>query len=235
MSLVSFDASAFVKLLTTETGSPLASALWDGCDAASSSRPAYPEVRAALTAAARNHDLTQSALAAAERDWEDFWAVTRPVELTTTVEQHAGHLARAMPYAEPTLSRPLTVTKIHTLLARQECVVAYPTLHRFASERCGFGCFGYLGILTDAGDGRRRTVHARDLHRGVFPAHRAKTTIVTSNREPEWPTMTADTLLAQSAIDRLTASAHTVVIEGPSYRQRTRSQLDPHHPCKHPQ
>ena len=95
MPLVYFDASAFVKLLTTETGSSLASALWDGCDAALSSRLAYPEVRAALAAAVRNHDLTESELAEAERDWEDFWAATRPVELTATVEQHAGRLARA--------------------------------------------------------------------------------------------------------------------------------------------
>ena len=59
---------------------------------------------------------------------------------------------------------------------------------------------------------------------------------MTSNREPaEWLTMTADTLLAQSAIDRLTATAHTLVIEGPSYRQRTRGQLDPDHPNEHPQ
>jgi predicted nucleic acid-binding protein len=93
--LVYFDASAFVKLLTTETGSSLATALWDGCDAALSSRLAYPEVRAALAAAARNHDLTEIELTAAERDWETFWAATRPVELTAKVEQHAGHLARA--------------------------------------------------------------------------------------------------------------------------------------------
>ena len=60
---------------------------------------------------------------------------------------------------------------------------------------------------------------------------------MTSNREPsEWLTMTADTLLAQSAIDRLTATAHTLVIEGPSYRQRTRpGQLDPDHSDEHPQ
>jgi len=37
-------------------------------------------------------------------------------------------------------------------------------------------------------------------------------------------------LLAQSAIDRLTAAAHALVIKGPSYRQRTRGQLDPDHP-----
>ncbi|ABL05646.1 type II toxin-antitoxin system VapC family toxin [Mycobacterium ulcerans] len=95
MPLVYFDASAFVKLLTTETGGSLASVPWDGCDAALSARLAYPEVRAALAAAARNHDLTESELAEAERDWEDFWTATRPVEHTTTVEHHADHLARA--------------------------------------------------------------------------------------------------------------------------------------------
>ena len=64
-----------------------------------------------------------------------------------------------------------------------------------------------------------------DFYEIIVERHRAKTTIVTSNREPaEWLTMTADTLLAQSAIDRLTAAAHTLVIEGPSYRQRTRGR-----------
>jgi uncharacterized protein len=92
--LVYFDASAFVKLVTSEPGSELAAALWDGCDAALSNRVAYPEVRAALAAAARNHDLTDSELDTAERDWDDYWAATRPVELTAAVEQHAGQLAR---------------------------------------------------------------------------------------------------------------------------------------------
>lgn len=94
MPIVYFDASAFVKLLTNEPGSELAAALWDGCDAALSSRLAYAEVRAALAAAARNHDLTESALDTAERDWDEFWAATRPVELSAAVEQHAGRLAR---------------------------------------------------------------------------------------------------------------------------------------------
>jgi predicted nucleic acid-binding protein len=68
--------------------------LWDGCDAAVASRLAYPEVRAALAAAGRNHDLDQSDLESVERAWEDYWAFTRPVELTATVERHAGQLAR---------------------------------------------------------------------------------------------------------------------------------------------
>ncbi|BBZ09369.1 hypothetical protein MDOR_35380 [Mycolicibacterium doricum] len=85
--------------------------------------------------------------------------------------------------------RPLTITKIETLLARQGCVVPYRTLHRFASERCGFGrkgttvrvadgdpgveCqidFGYLGMLTDAADGRRRKVHAL-IFTAVYSRH----------------------------------------------------------------
>lgn len=76
-----------------------------------------------------------------------------------------------------------------------------------------------------------------DFYEIVVERHRTKTTIVTSNRDPaEWLTMTADTLLAQSAIDRLTANAHTLVIEGPSYRQRNRpGRLDPDHPNSHPQ
>jgi predicted nucleic acid-binding protein len=92
--LVYFDASAFVKLLAEEAGSDLAAELWDGCDAAVSSRLAYPEVLAALAAAARNHDLAAEDLDAAEQTWSDYWAATRPVELTAAVEQHAGHLAR---------------------------------------------------------------------------------------------------------------------------------------------
>ncbi|HEY2576761.1 MAG TPA: type II toxin-antitoxin system VapC family toxin [Streptosporangiaceae bacterium] len=94
MALVYFDSSAFVKLLADEAGSELATELWDGCDAALSSRLACPEVRAALAASARNHDITGAELDAAGRDWDGYWAATRPVELTTAVERHAGQLAR---------------------------------------------------------------------------------------------------------------------------------------------
>lgn len=60
-----------------------------------------------------------------------------------------------------------------------------------------------------------------DFYEIVVERHRKKSTIISSNREPaEWLTMTSDTLLAQSAIDRLTQGAHTLIIEGPSWRQR---------------
>lgn len=90
-----FDSSAFVKLVVEEDGSELAAALWDGCDAAVSSRLAYPEVRAALAAAGRNHRLDAADQRHAEAEWEKFWAATRAVELTESITLHAGELAGA--------------------------------------------------------------------------------------------------------------------------------------------
>ncbi|MCH5645692.1 IS21-like element helper ATPase IstB [Gordonia sp. ABSL49_1] len=75
-----------------------------------------------------------------------------------------------------------------------------------------------------------------DFYELIVERHHNKTTIITSNRDPaEWLTMTTDALLAQSAIDRLTSRAHTLVMEGPSYRQRQRPGLDRHDPTTHPQ
>jgi len=128
MSLVYFDASAFVKLLAEEPGSDLAAQLWDGCDAAVASRLAYPEVRAALAAAARNHDLSEDELGGAEQAWEEYWAASRPVELTAGVERHAGqlacqhalrgadavHLASALAIGDPDLVIAVWDRRLHT-------------------------------------------------------------------------------------------------------------------------
>lgn len=93
MPLVYFDSSALVKLVVEESGSDLAADIWDGCEAAVTSRLAYPEVRAALAAAGRNHDLSDKDLDQAESAWEEYWASIRPVELTEAVADHAGQLA----------------------------------------------------------------------------------------------------------------------------------------------
>ena len=93
MTIVYFDSGAFVKLVIEEEGSDLAAALWDGCDAAVSSRLAYPEVRAALAAAGRAGRVTPSGQRRAEALWATFWRATRAVELTDAVTAHAGELA----------------------------------------------------------------------------------------------------------------------------------------------
>jgi len=93
MAIVYFDSSAFVKLLVEEDGSDLAAVLWDGCDAAVSSRLAYPEVRAALVAAGRDYRLEPADQVRAEDAWDSYWASTRRVELTEQVSASAGQLA----------------------------------------------------------------------------------------------------------------------------------------------
>ncbi|HEY0168913.1 MAG TPA: type II toxin-antitoxin system VapC family toxin [Jatrophihabitans sp.] len=93
MAIVYFDSSAFVKLIIDEAGSDLAAGLWDACDVAVSSRLAYPEVRAALAAAGRAERLDRGEQSQAESLWEDFWAATRPVELTRAIAADAGALA----------------------------------------------------------------------------------------------------------------------------------------------
>jgi len=93
MTIVYFDSSAFVKLVVEEDGSEVAATLWDGCDAAVSSRLAYPEVRAALAAAGHADRLDPAEQCRAEVMFEDFWAATRTVELTGAITAHAGHLA----------------------------------------------------------------------------------------------------------------------------------------------
>ena len=92
MAIVYFDSSALVKLVLDETGSDVAAAVWNACDAALSSRLSYPEVCAALAAAARNHALTESEASAAADEWEIFWSSMRPVELSPDVERMAGEL-----------------------------------------------------------------------------------------------------------------------------------------------
>jgi predicted nucleic acid-binding protein len=93
MALVYFDSSALVKLVVEEAGTKLAASLWDGCDAALASRLAYPEVRAALAAAARDHDLDNGKLTEVEAAWEEYWHAVRAVELTPAIAHHAGDLA----------------------------------------------------------------------------------------------------------------------------------------------
>lgn len=131
-----------MKLVVEEPGTDLASELWDGCDAALSSRLAYPEVRAALAASHRNADLSATELRAAEEAWEAFWAAVRPVELTSSVELRAGelaarralrgadavHLASALAVESTDLVVAVWDRRLHAGVVAESLAVAPPTL-----------------------------------------------------------------------------------------------------------
>jgi len=75
-----------------------------------------------------------------------------------------------------------------------------------------------------------------DFYELVVARHHKAATVLTSNRSPdEWLAIMTDALLAQSAVDRLTSTAHELVIEGQSYRRRQKPSVDttpktPDHP-----
>ena len=113
---------------------------------------------------------------AAREDQIRAWVSGQGVEDSTS-----GTAAKAGP--------GLSIVKIEELLARQGCVVPYRTLHRFASERCGYRPkattvrvsdgepgvelqvdFGHLGWLVDPETGRRRKVHAL-IFTAVYSRH----------------------------------------------------------------
>jgi transposase len=100
---------------------------------------------------------------------------------------------------------------VHTLLARRGVVVPYLTLHRFASECCGFGRrretvrvddgepgvelqvdFGRMGLVPDPSTGRRRVTHALiftacySRHMFVWLSYRQTTEAVIEGCEAAW-------------------------------------------------
>jgi DNA replication protein DnaC len=66
-----------------------------------------------------------------------------------------------------------------------------------------------------------------DFYELVVARHQRAPTVVTSNRGPdEWLAVMTDAMLAESAVDRLTSTAHELIIEGRSYRQRQKPTVD---------
>ncbi len=70
------------------------------------------------------------------------------------------------------------------------------------------------------------TAHSNDIYEVVIERHRRSPTILTFNRQvDEWMPLFDDSILAQSALDRLSHNAYQVQIEGESYRKGQRLDL----------
>ncbi len=80
-----------------------------------------------------------------------------------------------------------------------------------------------LLIIDDFGLRRLDATQSNDLYEVIIGRHKGASAIVTSNRAvEEWIPLFDDSILAQSALDRLAHHAHHVVIEGESFRRRQR-------------
>jgi len=82
-----------------------------------------------------------------------------------------------------------------------------------------------LLILDDFGLQRLTAQQSSDFYELIIARHRRSSFIITSNRAvEEWLGLFDDSILGNSALDRLANSSYQIVIEGPSYRER----LSPH-------
>ncbi len=78
-------------------------------------------------------------------------------------------------------------------------------------------------VLDDFGLQALTPQAAQDLYEIISERYEHRSLILTSNRAlTEWAEVFNNDLLASAALDRLTHHAHTLVIQGDSYRQRSR-------------
>jgi len=82
-----------------------------------------------------------------------------------------------------------------------------------------------LLILDDFGLQRLAAQQSTDLYELIIARHRQSSFVITSNRAvDEWLGLFDDSILGNSALDRLANASYQIVIEGTSYRER----LSPH-------
>ena len=82
-----------------------------------------------------------------------------------------------------------------------------------------------LLIVDDLGLHRLTAQQSADLYELILNRHRVSSFIITSNRAvEEWLSIFDDSILGNSALDRLANASYQIVIEGSSYRER----LSPH-------
>lgn len=83
-----------------------------------------------------------------------------------------------------------------------------------------------LLIIDDFGIQRLIDEQAGDFYEVIIERYGRASTVITSNREvQEWMALFDDTIMANSALDRIAHNAHQLVIEGESYRRKKDPKL----------
>jgi DNA replication protein DnaC len=130
-----------------------------------------------------------------------------------------SHLAHAL--AIESLKRDQTVVYRNTqrLLTDLNAARATGSYPRLLARVLTMG----LLVLDDFGLQPLSPSAAQDLYDIISERYEHGSVIVTSNRAfEEWPAAFGNDLLASAALDRLTHHAHSLIIRGESFRQRSR-------------
>ena len=130
-----------------------------------------------------------------------------------------SHLANAI--AIEALKREFRVFSraTHRLLSDLYAARATGTQPRLLSRVLG----SELLVLDDFGLQPLSSQAVQDLYEIITERYERGSIIITSNRAfEEWADVFGNELLASAALDRLTHHAHTLIIRGDSYRQRSR-------------
>jgi len=130
-----------------------------------------------------------------------------------------SHLAQAL--AIEALKRDQTVLyrNTHRLLTDLNAARASGAYPRLLARLLSVS----LLVLDDFGLQPLAPSAAQDLYDLISERYEHGSIIITSNRAfEEWPAAFGNDLLASAALDRLTHHAHSLIIRGESYRQRSR-------------
>lgn len=135
-----------------------------------------------------------------------------------------SHLANALAYEALKRDCRVLVRPTHRLLHELQAARANGSYTRHLARLLTVD----LLVLDDFGLQPVAAQGAQDLYEIICERYERGSIIVTSNRSfTEWADVFGNELLASAGLDRLTHHAHTLIIRGESYRQRSRRKEHP--------
>ena len=135
-----------------------------------------------------------------------------------------SHLANALGIEALKREYRVLSQSIHHLLKNLHAARASGTYPRLLTKVLNTD----LLILDDFGLHPLTPQAAQDLYEIISERYEHASMIITSNRAfEEWAEVFNNDLLASAALDRLTHHTHTLIIQGESYRQRSRRKETP--------
>ena len=134
-----------------------------------------------------------------------------------------SHLAQALAHEACRRGFDVVFSNAHKLLRHLQAGRADNT---YEKRLAGYTRPDLL-VIDDFGLKPMTSPGPEDLYDVINERYEKGSILITSNRAPaEWANWFSDPLLASAGLDRLAHNAHILIIQGPSYRARSRQQLE---------